>query len=99
MLLAVAHLAPRDAPPAAVVGLGVLKSAAARTRPTPSGSSGKPSKGLRPDLAAFVDRWEKDRDVDALADAGDLYAGDTEAEMAAIEAGTHPLQRGPRRRG
>lgn len=75
------------------------KAAAAGTRPTPSSSPGKPSKGLRPDLAAFVDRWEKDRDVDALAEAGDLYAGDTEAEMAAIEAGSHPLQRRPRRRG
>jgi hypothetical protein len=43
-------------------------------------------------------RWEEGRDVEGLREAGRRYGSDIEAEMAAIEAGTHPLQQRRARR-
>jgi hypothetical protein len=69
------------------------KTTAARMPP-----STNPSPCLPPDLAAAVERWEKGRDVEGLIEAGDLYGSDIEAEMKAVAAGTHPLQRRARER-
>jgi hypothetical protein len=73
------------------------KSAAAtRNRPTPET---RQPKAPAPTFDACADRWEGERDTEALKEAGRRFGGDIEAEMAAIQAGTHPLQQRQRRAG
>ncbi len=47
----------------------------------------------RPDLFACVERGRSGRDHEALEEAARQFEGDLRAELAAIEAGAHPLQR------
>jgi hypothetical protein len=53
------------------------------------GSSNAPE---RPDLFGCVERGRKGRDQAGLEEAARQFEGDLRAELAAIEAGTHPLQ-------
>jgi hypothetical protein len=46
----------------------------------------------RPDLFACVELGRRGRDQVGLEEAARQYEGDLRAELAAIEAGTHPLQ-------
>src|SRR5580704_2712644 len=67
---------------------GMPKTAAARTpRSTP-----KPTDPPM-DFDACVKRATAGRDTAGLIEAGELYGADIQAEMAAVAAGTHPLQR------
>jgi hypothetical protein len=67
---------------------GMPKTAAAGTqRPTP-----KPADPPL-DFDACVKRATAGRDTAGLIEAGELYGADIQAEMAAVAAGTHPLQR------
>lgn len=53
----------------------------------------------RPDLFDCVKRGRRGRDQAGLDEAARQFEGDLRAELAAIEAGTHPLQqRRPARR-
>jgi hypothetical protein len=72
------------------------KSAAIRNRPT---SEARQPKAPATTFDACADRWERERDTEALKEAGHRFEGDIEAEMAAIQAGTHPLQERQRRAG
>jgi hypothetical protein len=46
----------------------------------------------RPDLFECVERGRRGRDRVGLEEAARQFEGDLRAELAAIEAGTHPLQ-------
>jgi hypothetical protein len=46
----------------------------------------------RPDLEECVARGRRGRDMEALYEAARRYGADIAAELAAVEAGTHPLQ-------
>ena len=46
----------------------------------------------RPDLFDCVERGRRGRDQAGLEKAARQFEGDLHAELAAIEAGTHPLQ-------
>ena len=46
----------------------------------------------RPDLFGCVERARRGRDQAGLEEAARQFEGDLRAELAAIEAGTHPLQ-------
>jgi hypothetical protein len=46
----------------------------------------------RPDLFACLERGRRGRDQAGLEEAARQFEGDLRAELAAIEAGTHPLQ-------
>lgn len=48
----------------------------------------------RPDLFDCIERGRRDRDQVGLEEAARQFEGDLRAELAAIEAGTHPLQQG-----
>jgi hypothetical protein len=50
----------------------------------------------RPDLFDCVERGRRGRDQAGLEQAARQFEGDLRAELAAIEAGTHPLQQGRR---
>ena len=66
--------------------------------PTPASSPKKPTRpAVPPTIEECWARWEEGRDVEGLREAGRRYGSDIEAEMAAIEAGTHPLQERQRR--
>jgi hypothetical protein len=69
--------------------------AAARTQP--AGSPRKPRRAPGPTIEECFALAEQGRDVEGLREAGRRYGSDIEAEMAAIEAGTHPLQERQRR--
>lgn len=45
-----------------------------------------------PDLFACLERGRRGRDQGGLEEAARQFEGDLRAEIAAIEAGTHPLQ-------
>jgi hypothetical protein len=47
----------------------------------------------RPDLFACLEIGRRGRDHAGLQEAARQFGGDLRAELAAIEAGTHPLQR------
>ena len=64
-------------------------SAAAKT-PEPTPTLATPE---RPNLRECLERARKGRDHEGLMEAARLYGDDLRAELAAIEAGTHPLQR------
>jgi hypothetical protein len=64
-------------------------SAAAKT-PEPIST---PATSERPNLEECIERACKGRDYEGLEEAARLYGDDLRAELAAIEAGTHPLQR------
>ncbi len=49
----------------------------------------------RPDLFDCIERGRRGRDQAGLEQAARQFKGDLRAELAAIEAGTHPLQQGP----
>jgi hypothetical protein len=46
----------------------------------------------RPDLFACLELGRRGRDQVGLEEAARQFGGDLRAELAAIEAGTHPLQ-------
>ena len=50
-----------------------------------------------PDFDECVRRGCQGRDQEALRQAAERYSGDLEAELAAIAAGTHPIQERQRR--
>lgn len=52
-----------------------------------------PSAPEAPDLFACLERGRMGRDQAGLEEAARQFGGDLHAELAAIEAGTHPLQR------
>jgi hypothetical protein len=52
-----------------------------------------PAASERPNLDECIERACKGRDEEGLMEAARLYGDDLRAELAAIEAGTHPLQR------
>jgi hypothetical protein len=70
--------------------------AATRNRPTPET---RQPKAPITTFDACADRWEQERDTEALKESGRRFEGDIDAEMAAIQAGTHPLQQRQRRAG
>lgn len=53
----------------------------------------------RPDLFDCVERGRRGRDQAGLEEAARRFEGDLRAELAAIEAGTHPLQQRGRAAG
>jgi hypothetical protein len=54
---------------------------------------------MRPNLEECVRRGTRGRDLAGVDEAADRYNGDLATELAAVEAGTHPLQeRAARRR-
>jgi hypothetical protein len=65
------------------------QSAAAKTRAV---TTKPPTTGERPDLEECIARGRRDRDQEALDEVVRRYGGDLAAELAAIEAGTHPAQ-------
>lgn len=70
-------------------------TAATRTRP---GSS--PTRAVRDVPPTIEECWvraEQGRDVEGLREAEHRYGTDIDAEVAAIEAGTHPIQERRRR--
>ncbi len=70
------------------------RSAAAKTL---AATTKPPTTGERPDLEECIARWREGRDQEALYEAARRYDGDLAAELAAVEAGTHPLQERQRR--
>lgn len=48
----------------------------------------------RPDMFAYIERGRRGRDQAGLEKAARQFKGDLRAEIAAIEAGIHPLQQG-----
>jgi hypothetical protein len=74
----------------------MLRSPAAKAR---AATTMPPSTGERPNLEECLARGREGRDQEALHEAAHRYGGDLRAELAAIEAGTHPLQERQRRAG
>jgi hypothetical protein len=65
------------------------RTAAAKTpKPTPTSAVSE-----RPNLRECVERARQGRDHAGLEEADRQFGEDLRAELAAIEAGTHPLQR------
>ena len=68
--------------------------AAARTR----AATARPlTKTQRPNLEESLARVRKERDHEGLDEAAEQYGSDLAAEIAAIHAGTHPIQERRRR--
>ncbi len=84
--------------PAGVVSSGMPKSAAASgTRPASSPTG--PATSATPTIEECWALAERGRDVEGLGEAERRYGSDIDAEVAAIEAGTHPIQERRRRAG
>ena len=71
------------------------KTAAAKTHAVTT----TPPTVERPDLEESIAHWRAGRNQEGMAEAVRRYGGDLAAELAAIEAGTHPLQERQRRGG
>jgi hypothetical protein len=65
------------------------QSATAKTRAM---TTKPPTAGERPNLEEYIARGRRGRDQEALDEVVRRYGGDLAAELAAIEAGTHPAQ-------
>jgi hypothetical protein len=72
------------------------KASAVKSRSGPASLS---PAGVRPSLEECVERGTRGRDLAGVDEAAERYGDDLAAELAAVEAGTHPLQeRAARRR-
>jgi hypothetical protein len=70
-------------------------AAAARTRPASSPT--RPARGAPTTIEECWAQAERGRDVEGLMEAERRYGSDIDAEVAAIETGTHPIQERRRR--
>lgn len=61
-----------------------------------SAAAKMPATSERPSLKEHLDRARRGRDHAGLEEADRQFGEDLGAELAAIEAGTHPLQQGRR---
>ena len=68
------------------------RSATAKT----SKLTSTPATSERPKLREYLERARQGRDHAGLEEADRQFGEDLRAELAAIEAGTHPLQQRPR---
>jgi len=74
-----------------------MPKSAAATRTKPASSLTSPARDVPPTIEECWTRAERGRDVEGLREAERRYGSDIDAEVAAIEAGTHPIQERRRR--
>jgi hypothetical protein len=68
-----------------------MPKSAAATRTRPASPPTRPARGAPPTIEECWARAERGRDVEGLREAERRYGSDVDAEVAAIEAGTHPI--------